>query len=151
MYYSNIETVFQEVPGEISICFTITGCNLCCNGCHSPYLWKEGSGKKLTDEKYLEILNKYKDFASCVLFMGGEWHKDELIKKLKKAKYLGFSTCLYTGLTKVDAEIVAELNWLKTGQWIQERGGLESLQTNQKFIEVKSNNILNHLFIKNKS
>jgi anaerobic ribonucleoside-triphosphate reductase activating protein len=149
MNYSEIEVVLQEVPSEISICFTITGCKLNCKGCHSPHLWKKGSGEKLTEEKYLQILRKYKEFASCVLFMGGEWHRQELVQNLKTAKNMGYSTCLYTGLEKVDKEILSKLTWIKTGSWIQELGGLDCKTSNQRFIEVKTNKILNHLFIKN--
>lgn len=149
MNYSDIEIVFQEVPGEISICFTITGCKLQCKGCHSPHLWKEENGKELTLDKYLEILNKYNGFASCVLFMGGEWFLPELMTYLKIAKEKGFKTCLYTGETKVVQKLLSELTWLKTEPWIQNLGGLESEFTNQKFIEIKTNKILNHLFLNN--
>jgi len=149
MNYSDIEIVLQEVPGEISICFTITGCKLQCRGCHSTHLWKKENGKELSIEKYFEILNKYKGFASCVLFMGGEWYLHELIQNLKTAKKMGFKTCLYTGKIKVEKKLVSELTWLKTGPWIQNLGGLDSISTNQKFIEVKTNKILNHLFLNN--
>ncbi|UOB18703.1 anaerobic ribonucleoside-triphosphate reductase activating protein [Abyssalbus ytuae] len=148
MNYSNVQIVLQEVPGQISICFNITGCPLKCKGCHSSHLGKKGSGEKLTSESYMKILNQYKGFAGCVLFMGGEWHKNELIQFLKTAKYMGYLTCLYTGMKEVDAEITTELTWLKTGPWISELGGLESKNTNQKFIEVKTKKLLNHLFIK---
>jgi len=149
MYYSDIQIVLQEVPGEVSICFTITGCAINCKGCHSPYLWKKGSGSLLSLEKYNQVLTKYKGFATCVLFMGGEWHKNELIAYLKHAKKMEFSTCLYTGLNEVKNEIKNELTWLKIGPWDFELGGLKSKSTNQKFIEIKSNKLLNHLFIKN--
>ncbi len=148
MNYSDIQIVLQEIPGEISICFTITGCKLHCEGCHSPYLWKEGSGEKLINKKYLQTLQKYKGFASCVLFMGGEWHRQELVENLKRAKEMVYKTGLYTGLDRIDNEILEELTWLKTGAWISKLGGLDSEITNQKFIEVKTKTILNHLFIK---
>ena len=136
----------QEVPGEVAICFTITGCNLRCEGCHSPFLWKKNSGIKLTKEKYIEVLKQYQGFASCVLFMGGEWHQSELIENLKTAVLMGYSTCLYTGLEEVDPQISSQLTWLKTGAWIIGRGGLENQYTNQVFKEIKNNKILNHLF-----
>ncbi len=82
MNYSEISVVFQEIPGEISICFTITGCKINCKGCHSPFLWNEKNGKELTAEIYKETLLKYKGFATAVLFMGGEWHEEELTKIL---------------------------------------------------------------------
>ena len=149
MYYYDFQVVFQEVPGEISLCFSISGCNKNCDGCHSPFLWKEGNGSLLTKEVYTSFLNQYKNLATCVLFMGGEWHQKELIEMLQLAKIKGFKTCLYTGEDSVSEEITDQLTWLKTGMWIQELGGLESNLTNQIFIEIRTNKKLNYLFSKN--
>lgn len=139
----------QEVPGEISLCFSICGCALKCEGCHAPYLWKNDGGSLLSKKLYNEWLQKYKGFATCVLFMGGEWHEKELVDMLKTAKRMGYKTCLYTGEETLSSAIVNELDWIKTGKWDASLGGLKSKTTNQKFIEIKSNKILNHLFIKN--
>lgn len=148
MYFHSFQIVLQEVPGEISLCFAISGCSLQCKGCHSPFLWKEGNGKKLTAKFFGEVLYKYYGFATCVVFMGGEWHKDELVENLKKAKEKGYKTCLYTGLDKVDDDILEQLTWIKTGKWMESLGGLDSKKTNQKFIEVRTNKTYNHLFLK---
>lgn len=148
MNYHSIEIVLQEVPGEISICFSICGCKIRCKGCHSPILWKENNGKKLTKQIYQNTLDKYKGFASCVLFMGGEWHQKELIANLKYAQNKGYKTCLYSGKDMIDNAILKYLTWVKTGKWISQLGGLGSKTTNQKFIAVKQNKILNHLFLK---
>ncbi|MFD1292512.1 anaerobic ribonucleoside-triphosphate reductase activating protein [Lutibacter holmesii] len=149
MNYSEIEIVLQEVPGEISICFSITGCGVQCKGCHSSFLWNKHNGTKLTEEVYKSILTKYNGFASCVLFMGGEWCLNELTNYFKIAKNLGFKTCLYTGETEIPKKLKVELTYLKTGPWVESLGGLNSKKTNQKFIEVQTNQILNHLFLKN--
>lgn len=148
MFYSERKIVLQEVPGEISICFTITGCELMCVGCHSPHLWKKGSGNKLSPDFFTDMINRYKDYATTVLFMGGEWYKNELIELLKIARRQGYNTCLYTGQTEVDADISIHLTWLKTGPWIRELGGLDSENTNQIFLEIQTNKVLNHLFKK---
>ncbi len=147
MYCYEFDVVFQEVPGEISLCFSISGCPLQCPGCHSPFLWKKHSGERLTFDSYKKILYQYYGFATCVLFMGGEWHSDELIARLKWAKKMGYKTCLYTGENEVAPEIVNQLTYIKTGPWVQELGGLNSPHTNQLFKDVKTNTILNHLFI----
>lgn len=146
MNWYQFNVVLQEVPGEISLCFSISGCPLRCDGCHSPFLWKPGTGTKLSGSSYAAILHRYSGFASCVLFMGGEWHRNDLIKKLKYAKKLGYKTCLYTGLEEVSSDLLKHLTWVKTGAWRKELGGLDSIKTNQKFIEIKSNKILNYLF-----
>lgn len=149
MYYYDFQVVLQEVPGEISLCFSISGCNLQCDGCHSPFLWKEGNGTLLTKEVYTKILNQYQNLATCVLFMGGEWHPEELITMLQLAKNKNYKTCLYTGEKSISEALKSQLTFLKTGKWEQELGGLESKTTNQEFIEVTNNLKLNYLFSKN--
>lgn len=149
MKYWDVQILFQEVPGEISICFTIMGCDLNCKGCHSTHLWSKNKGHLLSNIEFANILEKYKDFASCVLFMGGEWHQKELIEKLDIALKMGFSTCLYTGRASIDKKITAKLTWLKYGPWKEELGGLDCPKTNQRFIQVKEHKTLNHLFQKN--
>lgn len=148
MYLYSFQVVLQEVPGEVSLCFSISGCTLKCKGCHSPFLWKAGSGTLLTEVLYKKKLNQYKNLASCVLFMGGEWHKKELINFLKLAKNKNYKTCLYTGETDISEDIKDQLTWLKTGKWVEELGGLDRKSTNQNYIETKSNTNLNHLFFK---
>lgn len=148
MNYSDFQVVFQEVPGEISLCFHICGCPIRCEGCHSPHLWSEENGELLTNKKFEKLLLQYDDLATCVLFMGGEWHEEELLNMLKIAKKLQFKTCLYTGQETVSKAIRNQLNWLKTGKWVAELGGLNSLETNQKFIDLKTNTVQNNLFIK---
>ena len=150
MRYSEFEIVLQEVPGEVTLCFTITGCKLACDGCHSPYLWKEGSGDELTVNVFNNVINRYKNLLSCILFMGGEWHKEELIEFLKIARERGLKTCLYTGLEDVDDDIKSNLNFLKIGSWNKNLGGLKNIETNQKFINVETGENLNYLFIKKK-
>lgn len=149
MNYYDFQVVFQEVPGEISLCFYICGCSIKCEGCHSPFLWKEENGEPLTYKKFNSILEQYEALATCVLFMGGEWHEEPLIKMLQTARAKGYKTCLYTGLDTISKSISKELDWIKTGKWNSKLGGLSSETTNQKFIEIKSNTIKNNLFIKN--
>jgi len=149
MNYYDFQVVFQEVPGEISLCFSICGCPIKCEGCHSPYLWKEENGELLSHQRFYELLVQYKTLATCVVFMGGEWHEDHLIELLKTAKEQQYKTCLYTGSDTVSSVVLKELNWVKTGKWIPELGGLDSEHTNQKFIDINSNTIINNLFKKN--
>lgn len=146
--FHNIQIVLQEVPDQISLCFNITGCPLRCRGCHSPFLWKEGSGEMLSDEVFISYIEKYKSMISCVLFMGGEWEETDLIQKLIIAKQYGLNTCLYSGYDNISQNIKNHLTWLKTGAWIAELGGLDSPTTNQKFVEIASGGVLNHRFLK---
>ena len=146
MNFYKADIVLQEVPHEITLCFSICGCTLRCSGCHSPFLWKEENGKVLSESEFISQLGKYDGLISCVLFMGGEWNHDDLLNLLKIAKKRSLKTCLYTGLEDVSDELKAELTWLKTGAWKNELGGLNNPQSNQKFVEVSTNKTLNHLF-----
>ena len=67
----------------------------------------------------------------------------------------GLKACLYTGLEREELEAVSDgilpyLTYLKTGRWQMELGGLDSPATNQKFIDLRTGEVLNHLFIKDK-
>lgn len=135
MRYAKEDTtiVFQEVPGEISISFSITGCPLRCPGCHSSYLQDEGYGEILLWHNIKEQLDKYRQFVTCVLFMGGDQYKDALLYLLKMIKQEGYTTCLYTGQDSVDEELVKFLDYYKVGPYIEALGGLSSKTTNQRF------------------
>lgn len=148
MRFAQIEIVLQEVPGEVSICFSITGCPLHCDGCHSPYLWKKTNGELLTTTLFRDILLQYKGFATCVLFMGGEWEPQQLEKLLKIAKIDGYKTCLYSGYESIPQFLEQQLTYIKTGAWNKNLKGLDHPNTNQKFTEVATGKNLNHLFIR---
>lgn len=141
--------VFQEVPNEISLCFSITGCKIGCKGCHSTELWNEKHGSALTNKSFIAWLKKYQSLISCVVFFGGEWQPRALIEKLLIAKNFGLKTCLYSGEEHIDISISQHLYFLKTGAWNAVLGGLESTTTNQVFRNVITGEKLNHLFIKN--
>ena len=138
--------VFQEVPNEISLCFSITGCKVGCYGCHSTELWHEENGIPLTNESFMVWLKKYQGLISCVVFFGGEWQPDALIEKLLIAKEYGLKTCLYSGEKYIGINIYQQLNFLKTGAWVAALGGLTSTKTNQVFINTVTGEKLNHLF-----
>lgn len=148
--FSSEQIVWQEVPNETSLAFLITGCPLGCKGCHSADSWKTGQGNELTCDYLIERLIRYQGLISCVLFMGGEWQAEKLLPLLQLCRQQRLQTCLYTGLERHEVPhcLLSELTYLKTGRWIAERGGLSSLTTNQRFIDLRSNENLNHLFIK---
>lgn len=141
--YSSEEIVWQEVPGETSLAYTVTGCPVGCKGCHSVDTWPVGSGIELSPGRFAQRLYDYQGLITCVLFLGGEWHHEELLVMLKIARGQGLKTCLYTGLERIPAEIEKQLDYLKTGPWVARRGGLESRSTNQRFMNVKSGELLN--------
>lgn len=142
--------VLQEVPGEISLQFSITGCDIGCRGCHTPQLWDPTNGTPLTPSRFDSYLSQYQDYVSCILFFGGEWQPTRLIELLKIARARGLKTCLYTGREQVEIEIFSELDFLKTGDYRQSLGGLASPDTNQRFYDLTTNQLINTKFIKHK-
>ena len=149
------QIVWQEVPGEVSLAFLFSGCPLRCKGCHSADTWKEDIGTELTEDFLKGRLKRYHGLISCVLFMGGEWQPKALQKMLAIVAQEGLKACLYTGLEREELEAVSDgilpyLTYLKTGRWQMELGGLDSPATNQKFIDLRTGEVLNRLFIKDK-
>ena len=135
LLYESYSVVFQEVPDEISLCIWVTGCDKHCPGCHSEYLW-EYQGLPLY-KAFKEIVEKYRGLITCVCFMGGDQNISELTDMLRYTKSLGLKTCLYTGADHSEhlQPILPLLDYVKTGHYDQERGGLASKKTNQTFFK----------------
>lgn len=137
--YIGYSVVMQEVPNEISLAINISGCPYKCKGCHSKYLW-EDVGNSLLDEMDI-LLRKYDGLITCVCFMGGDQNIEELMICIKKAKDKCLKTCLYTGIDSinfVDKKLLKELDYIKTGKYIEELGGLNQKTTNQKMYDLRN-------------
>lgn len=135
MYYSYPQVSFQEVPDEVSLALSISGCPLACKGCHSAFTWDPTYGSPLTDEAFQHYLKKYGGLVTCILLYGGEWNLGRLHDLLRQAIAAGYKTCLFTGLEHSELSIttLSLLTYVKTGPYIQELGGLGSPNTNQVF------------------
>lgn len=138
MNYSYPQIVLQEVPDEISLALSISGCPLRCKGCHSTETYNPEFGQELNLEEINKLLSKHKHIT-CVLFYGGEWEPENLVKYLKYIKTKNLKTCLYTGfeLSFIHKNILNHLDYIKTGRYIKELGGLGSENTNQKFMKIQ--------------
>lgn len=138
MNYSYPQIVLQEVPDEISLALSISGCPLRCKGCHSTETYNPEFGQELNLEEINKLLSKHKHIT-CVLFYGGEWDPENLVKYLKYIKTKNLKTCLYTGfeLSFIHKNILNNLDYIKTGRYIKELGGLGSENTNQKFMKIQ--------------
>ena len=143
------QIVFQEVPDEVSLAFTITGCPLRCQGCHSQETWNRELGLALTPSLFENYLLQYQAMITCVLFFGGEWNSECLVQRLQMAKVHGLKTCLYTGLERVPQRISRHLDYLKIGPWLTEKGGLNESTTNQRLINLHTGQCLNYRFLPN--
>ncbi|WMC09279.1 anaerobic ribonucleoside-triphosphate reductase activating protein [Oceanimonas pelagia] len=138
--------VLQEVPGEVSLAWLVTGCPLACPGCHSQDSWDPHAGTPLTEARLNRWLDRYDGLVSCVLFFGGEWDRHSLLALLRHCRRLGLKTCLYTGRERISGLLMAELDYLKTGPWRAELGGLDSPYTNQQLRCLTTGELLNHHF-----
>lgn len=127
-----------EVPGEISLIYTISGCPLRCPGCHSADLRNPRLGTVLDAAALSHALSQYRGLATCVCFLGGEWQPGPLAELLDLARCEGFATCLYTGRNYVDDFLAARLDYVKLGPYVAELGGLDDSRTNQRFIDLRS-------------
>lgn len=131
-----------EVPGEISLTLGVSGCPHNCPGC--SWAKEDTEGENVTIQEFSNKLDSLKGSVTVVTFLGGEWFND-IEGFLQLTKDSGFKTCLYTGLDSVDIDMNL-LDYLKVGSWKRDLGGLDSEETNQKFIKVKTGEVLNHLF-----
>lgn len=143
MRYTDMTIVLQEIPGEISLALTITGCPLRCEGCHSRHTWNKRKGELLTSEVFASLLDKYDGMITCVVFFGGEWYEDELISLLQQAQVRKLKTALYTGLEEVSSALMNQLTFLKVGPYKKENGGLASTATNQRLFRIDTGETLN--------
>lgn len=139
-------STFQEVPKNRTLCIAVAGCPLKCKGCS----WKgEHLSKEYTVDDLRKRLDSYKRYpgvVTCVCFLGGEWCSD-FVEYLKVCKEKGYKTCLFTGLDKFENQNVLKyLDYLKVGHWDESKGGLSKKTTNQRFIDLKTNEEMNHYF-----
>lgn len=146
MNYYNCSIVLQEIPGEVTLAILITGCPNNCAGCHSEFAKDPNSGIKLTEEFLVSQIDKYSNLVTCILFEGGEWYPEEISVFLDIIQAKGVKTALYTGLDSIDDNIVLKLDYLKTGEYIEELGGLSSIRTNQKLVDLINNKDITYKF-----
>ena len=145
-YYPEPTIVFAEVPDEISLAISITGCPRRCPGCHSEYLWEYGG--ELLLENLDALIRKYIPHITCVCFMGGDAENPrELKKALKRIKRYGLKTALYSGadikdvlyfdthiahVVNIPRSLYKYLDYVKYGPYDNALGGLDHPGTNQR-------------------
>jgi len=147
--YAETRVTFGEVPSEVTLCINITGCKVHCPDCHSKWLW-EDTGEELTTEKLSELISK-NDGISCIAFMGGDSSPEDIYSLSKWVKdNTNLKVCWYSGLPLRHNIPLPYFDYIKTGSYKKELGGLDSVTTNQRFYQVlpkydfNSNTILYH-------
>jgi len=145
--YIHSEIVVEEVPDELSLAISITGCPLACKGCHSSHTWNPNIGNDLTIEVLEKLIQKNKHI-SCVLFYDGLHNEIELKKLLRFTKSKNLKVAFYTGLEleNLNNELKKLCDYLKVGSYKEELGGLSSITTNQRMY--KNGIDITHIFNK---
>ena len=132
MKYLDTMVTFSEFPDEITLCINISNCPHHCKGCHSPELQKN-IGIRL-DKKILSKLIESNKGITCVGFMGGDsdLYMLNTLAAFVKCNYK-LKVGWYSGNTKIPSEISIKLfDYIKIGPYIEEKGPLNNLNTNQK-------------------
>ena len=133
--YLKVQELFQEVPGEITLGISISGCTIHCKGCHSRELW-EDKGIPLDVETLCGLLNQHQG-VTCLCLLGGEHDIDSLIELFMYA-HKRVKTAWYCGLDMIPKDkrgILDYLDFVKLGHYDQDLGGLDSPTTNQRLYE----------------
>lgn len=135
--YLKLQEVFREIPGEISLGLSISGCKIHCPECNQRELW-EDVGSPLNVQSVATLLQKYQGIT-CLLLLGGEHDIDALTeifmyahKRVKTAWYCGLDI-----LPKNHQGILQYLDYYKLGHFNAELGGLNSPTTNQHLYKVE--------------
>ena len=68
MKYVDAKIVFQEIPDEITLAISISGCTIHCAGCHSKYLWDD-VGELLTIDSLKQLLISIRIIQSSTLLL----------------------------------------------------------------------------------
>jgi len=139
MKYTDTQIGFSEFPDEISLLINISNCPFHCSGCHSPELW-EDIGIELTFKELHKLIYSNKGIT-CIGFMGGNL-KDinplvEYIKNVDPPLKVGW----YTGGNIEEQDLLKKdynyIDYVKSGPYIEEFGGLNCPSTNQKFYKIE--------------
>ena len=135
--YLYCKEVFSEIPGEISLGISISGCTIHCKGCHSRELW-EDKGEPLDVETLCGLLNQHNGIT-CLCLFGGEADIDALTELFMYA-HKRVKTAWYCGLDMIPQDklgVIQYLDFLKIGHYDMELGGLDSPSTNQRLYKIE--------------
>lgn len=131
---------FLEVPDEITLAINISNCPHRCRDCHSSYL-QEDVGEELTSSALTRLIEENKGIT-CVAFLGGDSNIDELNNLINyiRNNYPSLKICWYTGfddqiIFNRYPKMINKLDFVKTGEYKEELGPLNSRTTNQKFFK----------------
>ena len=136
--YIYCKEIFREIPGEISLGLSISGCQIHCSECNQKELW-EDKGTLLDVETLCGLLNQHQGIT-CVCFMGNGNSINGIKELNEMSEYVhkrGIKTALYTGYERVPFNMIDNFDFVKFGPFNIEYGGLDDENTNQRFYIVR--------------
>jgi len=134
--YVDVKEVFAEIPNEITLAISISGCPIHCKGCHSQYLWAD-VGEELTTDALSAMLAGHFG-VSCVCFMGGDNDVAEVNRLARWTKENSdVRTAWYSGQDELPGDVeLCYFDYVKIGRYDESRGPLNVKTTNQILWEV---------------
>lgn len=141
----NTDITFNELPDKMAYAIELGACRQHCIGCHSPELQKEDVALTTIDDILDEAQEAIDAGANAIVVMGGTNNchitNESLIVLLRNLSYIA-PTGLYSGSDDEDLDkmlaVEGYCTWLKTGNYMEALGGLESPRTNQRFYYILS-------------
>ena len=150
MKYVDEKEVFAEIPDEITLAVSISGCPIHCPGCHSQYLWAD-VGEALTIEALSSMLQSHVGIT-CLCLMGGDQDPAEIDRLAGWIKEnFDVHTAWYSGRNELPKEIrLDHFDYLKTGPYDDACGPLNVRTTNQRLYRVENGKLtdITHRFWK---
>lgn len=132
----------NEVPDRMSVYFEIGECRQNCKGCHSPHLHTQIKDKMSVADMKSYAQRMINEGANAIVILGGTTNGLSLVDMKNIIDTLSdvAPVCLYSGTDDKDInEWITDhtgVNWIKTGSYKEDLGGLQSPKTNQRFYRV---------------
>lgn len=139
--YTSFDIVFQEIPNEVTLALNISGCPNKCKGCHSPHL-QSNSGNELTEEVITNLLQRYGSAITCVCFMGGDNKPERVLHFAQCVRHYNKKAAWYSGKSTIYNNAPQFFDYIKTGDYREELGNLQSVTTNQRLYKTENETLI---------
>lgn len=140
----------NEVPDKIAFFIELGECTQGCHGCHSEHLRCHVEHKTPLSVLVEEADKAIDKGANAIVLMGGTTNGLSLedLRTIIDALAEIAPVCLYSGSDDeyINSAIasMSNLTWMKTGSYQEDKGGLASPTTNQRFYRKAFAYTMNH-------
>ena len=137
MKFVDVKEVFAEIPDEITLAISISGCPIHCSGCHSKYLWAD-VGQELNTEALSTLLAGHFG-VTCICFMGGDQDTAAINQMARWVKAnCKVRVAWYSGRDELADNIeLPNFDYIKIGRYDEAMGPLNVRTTNQILYRVR--------------